>query len=180
MAKDLKLEEIVRIRAGVELFGLKQKKLFALIERIDITVGSIQIGLDTSALTALLQIEPDRLTPGTMNITRPFQMRKRGVETKLIIGDKSAEPDDALIRNIAKAHHWLAMVRSGKTFDEIVETEATSKRRIQQVIEWAFLAPDIIRMIVEGRQPVSLTSNWLLRHKLPVGWNEQRKLIAPL
>jgi len=107
-------------------------------------------------------------------------MRKRGVETKLIIGDKSPELDDALIRNIAKAHHWFAMIKSGKTFDEIAATQATSKRRIQQIIEWALLAPDIVRMIVEGRQPVGLTSNWLLRHNLPIDWDEQRKLIATL
>jgi len=72
------------------------------------------------------------------------------------------------------------MIKSGKTFDEIAAAEATSKRRIQQVIEWALLAPDIVRMIVEGRQPIGLTSNWLLRHALPTDWNAQRQLIATL
>lgn len=134
--------------------------------------------LDSNALINLLQIDPDRLTPDAILVTRPFQMRKRGVETKLIIGDKSPEIDEALIRNIADAHNWLTMIKSGKTFDEIAATTAASKRRIQQVTEWALLAPDIVKQIVEGRQPLGLTSNWLLRHKLPVDWNEQRKLIA--
>ncbi|NOX74446.1 MAG: recombinase family protein [Alphaproteobacteria bacterium] len=180
MAKDLTSVEIVRIRAEVELVGLKQKKLFALIERIDIAAGSMLIRLNGDAVTALLQIDPDRLIAEALNITRSFQMRKRGVETKLIIGDRPAELDDALIRNIANAHHWFAMIKSGKTFDDIAATEATSKRRIQQVIEWALLAPDIVRMIVGGRQPIGLTSNWLLRHTLPTDWNEQRQLIASL
>jgi len=180
MVKDLTSEEIVRIRAEMELIGLKQKKLFALIVRIDIAAGSLQIQLDSDAMITLLQIKSDRLVSKSMLITRPFQMRKRGVETKLIIGDRSPEPDDALIRNIANAHHWFAMIKSGKNFDKIAATEATSKRRIQQVIEWALLAPDIVRMIVEGRQPIGLTSNWLLRHALPADWNEQRQLIATL
>lgn len=180
MVKDLTSEEIVRIRAEAEVVGLKQKKLFALIGRIDIAAGSMKILLDVAAMVDLLQTEPDRLTPESMNITRPFQMRKRGVETRLIIGNKSPELDEALIRNIAKAHRWFAMIKSGKTFDEIAAKEATSKRRIQQVIEWALLAPDIVRMIVEGCQPVGLTSNWLLRHTLPTDWDEQRKLIATL
>ncbi|MEY8120363.1 recombinase family protein [Falsihalocynthiibacter sp. BN13B15] len=180
MVDGLTSEEIVRIRAQVELAGLKQKKLFALIRRIDIAAGSMQIRLDTDAMIAVLQIEPDRLIPEALTITQPFRIRKRGVETKLIIGDNPAELDDALIRNIAKAHHWFAMIKSGKTFDEIAATEATSKRRIQQVIEWALLAPDIVRMIVEGRQPIGLTSNWLLRHALPTDWNAQRQLIATL
>ncbi len=180
MVKDLTSEEIVRIRAEAELTGLKQKKLFALIGRIEIAAGGMQIRLDADAVVNLLQIEPDRLNADAMNITRPFRMRKRGVETKLVIGDKSPELDDALIRNIAKAHHWLAMIKSGRTFDEIAAIETTSKRRIQQVIEWALLAPDIVRMIIEGRQPVGLTSNWLLRHVLPIDWNEQRQLITTL
>ena len=107
-------------------------------------------------------------------------MRKRGVETKLVIGDKPPELDEALIRNIANAHHWLAMIKSGNTLNEIAATETTSKRRIQQVTDWALLAPDIVRMIIEGHQPIGLTSNWLLRHKLPLDWNEQRELIATL
>lgn len=82
----------------------------------------------------------------------------------LIIGDKSPELDEALIRNIANAHNWLAMIKSGKTFTEIAATETTSKRRIQRVTEWALLATDIVRMIVEGRQPIGLTSSWLAAH----------------
>ena len=140
----------------------------------------MRIRLDADAIVNLLQINPDRLNPDATLISRPFQMRKRGVETKLVIGDKSPELDETLIRNIANAHHWLAMIKSGKTLNEIVTTEATSKRRIQQVTEWALLAPDIVRKIIEGRQPLGLTSNWLLRHKLPVDWNTQRELIATL
>jgi len=180
MVKDLTSEEIIRIRAEAELTGLNQKKLFALVERTDITAGSMKIRLNADAVTALLQIEPERLLPESMNISRPFRTRKRGVETKLIVGDESSELDDALIRNIANAHRWLGMIKSGKTFDEIAATEATSKRRIQQVIEWAMLAPDIVRKIVEGRQPTGLTSNWLLHHTMPTDWNEQRQLIATL
>ncbi len=72
------------------------------------------------------------------------------------------------------------MIKSGKTPTEIAATETTSKRRIQQVMEWALLAPDIVRMIIEGRQPIGLTSNWLLRHRLPIDRNEQQRLIATL
>lgn len=100
-------------------------------------------------------------------------------EWRNVIG-RPPEIDEALIRNIADAHNWLAMIKSGKTFDEIAAGDTTSKRRIQQVTEWALLAPDIVRMIVEGHQPIGLTSNWLPHHKLPVDWNAQRDLISTL
>ena len=45
---------------------------------------------------------------------------------------------------------------------------------------YAFLAPDIVRAIVEGRQPVGLTSSYLLHHPLPDDWEKQRVLVKTL
>jgi site-specific DNA recombinase len=54
------------------------------------------------------------------------------------------------------------------------------KYRVQQAICYAFLAPDIIRQVLQGRQPLGLTSKWIFRHALPMDWAEQRALIARL
>ena len=59
----------------------------------------------------------------------------------------------------------------------VVEWEA---RRIQQIIEFAFLAPDIVRDVLEGKQPVGFTSKWCSRHILPSDWSEQRQILATL
>ena len=37
-----------------------------------------------------------------------------------------------------------------------------------------------VRAITEGRQPVGLTSDWLLRHDLPSDWDRQRAIVATL
>ena len=43
----------------------------------------------------------------------------------------------------------------------------------------AFLAPDIVEAIVQGRQPVALTARYLKRLKpLPASWAEQRRLLG--
>jgi hypothetical protein len=54
------------------------------------------------------------------------------------------------------------------------------KYRVQQAITYAFLAPDVVRQILEGRQHIGLTSKWIFRHPLPMSWAEQRALIATL
>ncbi len=74
----------------------------------------------------------------------------------------------------------FAAVKSGKTCSEIAETEGISKRRMQHLLELAFLAPDSMRRVHEGQQPVGLTSEWLKRNQIPVGWHEQRELFARL
>ncbi len=44
----------------------------------------------------------------------------------------------------------------------------------RKLVRLAFLAPDLQRAIVEGRQPAELTLAVLMRAELPVLWDEQR------
>ncbi|GIT89441.1 recombinase family protein [Roseobacter sp. OBYS 0001] len=151
-----------------------------LVHRIDIAPGKIRIALSAESLAAQLNIDPARINEDLMTTTSPFRLRKRGVETKLIIGDEPAEIDETLLLNIARANRYFDLVRSGKTFAEIAETEGVSKRRVQQLIELTFLAPDVIRAVREGRQPVGMTSDWLKRHAFSPIWTEQRDAFVTL
>ena len=94
----------------------------------------------------LFKIDPDRLASEHLTLRSPFQMRKRAVEAKLIIGNNQpGNLDPVLVGNIAKAHYYYRVLKSGKTFDEIAAEENLSKRRILQIIDLAFLAPSITR-----------------------------------
>ena len=47
------------------------------------------------------------------------------------------------------------------------------------MIPFAFLAPDIVEAILDGRQPVELTAARLRRVRdLPISWVEQRCLLG--
>jgi hypothetical protein len=53
------------------------------------------------------------------------------------------------------------------------------ERHVSQILECAFLAPDIVEAILDGRQPENLTWKKLTRH-MPIIWVEQRKrLVRP-
>jgi site-specific DNA recombinase len=71
-------------------------------------------------------------------------------------------------------------LREGQSFEAIAAEANTSKRRVQQIIDLAFLAPDVVRDITNGTQPLGLTSDWCLRHELPADWQAQRQRIATL
>jgi DNA invertase Pin-like site-specific DNA recombinase len=152
----------------------------ALVNRIDIAPGKLRVSISAEHVASLLCLDQTRLEEALLQIASPFQHRKRGVETKLIIGDDPSEIDDTLLRNIGCAHRYFDMVCSGKTFGEIADAEGVSKRRIQQVIELAFLAPDMIRNVRQGKQPAGLTSDWLMRHAFSPVWSEQREQFAAL
>ncbi len=158
----------------------RQVKIVALINRINIAPGRVEIKLNAEQVSALFNLKESSINTEALTFKLPFQTRKRGVETKLIIGHVEPEKDHTLIRNLATAHKWLGMIKAGTSLDVIAQQDATSRRRIQQIIAFAFLTPDIVKMILDGRQPIGLTSEWVLRHKLPNDWQDQRELLATL
>lgn len=95
-----------------------------------------------------------------------MQLRKRGVETELVFESTGARTiDSTLLLNIARSHTRFGMLVAGRTYGEIAAAEGMSKRRIQQMVDLAFLAPDVIRIVV--RQPLGFTSDSALRDDLP-------------
>ena len=72
------------------------------------------------------------------------------------------------------------MVIEGQTFTEIAEAEGVSKRRIQAVIELALLSPQTLDAIIAGEQPISMTSDYLIKTGFSAYWSEQHNQFAQL
>ncbi|MGH1356244.1 MAG: hypothetical protein ACRBBS_14340 [Thalassovita sp.] len=152
----------------------------ALIERADLRPGSLAVRLDTEKLANRLDCLPEQINLAELTIAAPFQMRRRGVELKLHLGEPPAEIDSTLVQNIMKGRSWLAMVIAGKTFSEIAGIEGVSKRRVQDVTNLAMLAPDVLDRIAAGEQPDGLTTDYLIKTRFPAVWSEQREQFASL
>lgn len=156
------------------------KQLLELIERIELSPGELHVTISAEKLGVLLEQYLEDTTQAHLTIIAPFQLRKRGVETKLVFGDEPQGRDQTLIKNIAKAHAWYQQIKDGKTLSQIATADSTSNRRVQQMLDLAFLAPDIVRDVLNGSGPTGLTSDWTMRHALPADWSEQRVLLATL
>ncbi len=154
--------------------------LFQLVEHIHIAPGDIRITLDAAVLAQHLGVPVTRIASEALTIAAPFQQRKRGVETRLILSDGQHARDDVLLRNMAKAQQWLEAIKNGKSYDEVAAETGTTRRRVQQIIGLALLAPDITRDAIQGHQPVGFTTRWFLRHPMPSDWDAQRRLIRAL
>jgi DNA invertase Pin-like site-specific DNA recombinase len=154
--------------------------LRALVAAVRIAPGRMEIRVAAEALAGRLQVAPDRLDADHLVLAAPFRIRRRGVETRVLLGDRPAEPDRVLIRNLMKARDWFAALTRGESYTEIAAREGVATQRIQQLLPLAFLAPEIVQRIAEGRQPVGLTTEWLITTDLPVRWHDQRVLVARL
>ena len=166
--------------AAAWLADARPEDLLRLVARVDIAPGSMTLKMDSLILAERIAIDAECINPDALTSRHPFQLRKRGVETRIVMADTPAGQDETLIRNIARAHAWFERIKAGEVFAEIAAAEGTSKRRVQQMIDLAFLAPDIVRDVLDGRQPAGFTSDWCKTHDLPSDWSEQHALIASL
>jgi hypothetical protein len=114
-----------------------------------------------------------------------MQMRRRGVEMKFIIdGNSKMSPkmEPALVRLVARAHRWFEDLVSGRASSmvEIGKRDKIGKRHVSEIIRLAFLAPDIVKQIVNGVQPSELTARILLEKstRLPLDWVSQHKFLG--
>ncbi len=150
------------------------------IQRAKIQPGRLEVELDKERLAQLLELPTNQIDGTFLRFDASFQLRRRGVETKLILGGEQRQRDETLFRNIAKGRQVLELVCSGKSYSQIADKLGTSKRNVQHLIEFAFLAPDIIEDVYDGKQPVGFTSEWVKRNKLPSDWDAQCAMIARL
>lgn len=179
LLRDPSASEIVTLTTRLRA-RLETSALLALIARVDLRPGSIAMAICPSALADHLGCLPERIIAEGLRCEAPFTQRRRGVELKLHLGAAPAEIDRTLVRNVVQARAWLALILKGQSFSEIAVAEDTSNRRVQDLVDLALLAPDLLDAIAEGTQPAGLTTDRLIKSGVPARWADQHaKFVAP-
>lgn len=151
-------------------------QLVPFIGRVDLNPGKMTIYLDGLQVAHAFGCDPDRIAPEALRIMVPFDQRKRGVETKLLLGQSAVQIDTMLIRNLAQARLWYAELKTGSSLASIAKANSTSVSLITRILPLAFLSPLIVEAICTGQQPPEITSRQLREIDIPNNWNEQLKL----
>ena len=71
----------------------------------------------------------------------------------------------------------LAAVRA-RSLRELAECNGITRRYVRRLVDLAFLSPELVEAILQGRQPVELTATRLTELDLPLDWTDQRSLLA--
>jgi len=89
-------------------------------------------------------------------------------------------PDQILLRNLAQAHEWRRALNGGEfhSVREIAVAAKCDQRYVRKIMRLAFLAPDIVDAILDGRQPASLHLKQLTDPKLPLDWSSQKLVLG--
>ncbi|WP_457646967.1 hypothetical protein [Profundibacter sp.] len=124
-------------------------------------------------------------TANTVTVHIPFTIRKYGGRKQVITpnGEPAAieknRVDSTLVKALARAFRWKKMLESGQfsTITELAKHENLALTYMTRVQRLSLLAPDIVEMILDGRQPPEMTLAALLE-PFPVEWEGQNRHFA--
>lgn len=148
-----------------------------LIASAEIGNGSITITLDSSGLAKKLGVAAEDLHPLLCRINAPFICKRRGVEMKIVAGTRQPDPDPTLVSALQKAHRWATQLKSGTSLKEIARSNTLTESYVRRMIPLATLSPRLQEAIVSGTQPVEMTLEALVRSRLPLGFEDQERLL---
>jgi hypothetical protein len=129
--------------------------------------------------------QDDGTTASHLSLNRfvPMQMKRRGVEMRLVLeGDSTTNRVDLpLLKAVARARRWSQELISGRvqSMDELAKREGIDRRSVRRLLRLGFLSPRIVEAIVEGHQPPDLTVIGLTRRvDLPPLWRAQEQALG--
>ena len=121
----------------------------------------------------------------TMTVRVPMKFQVRGGRKLVVMPDGSpswAKPrkriDNAMVNALARAVRWQNLLEDGTyaTIQEITNAENINPSYISRVLKLTLLSPEIMEMILDGRQPTSMTLR-ILQKGFPACWISQRDLL---
>lgn len=168
-----------------------------LITRIDVLPQAVRVMLAKDGLVgdgdrrgqiSLLQakLDPlDRLSLARGDLVLQIGVRPvfRGGRTWMVKPTGVAgvgTVDRALARALLHAHEGLTSQSAAPTqgLSAWRQANAIPRSYLKQLYPIAFLAPDLQRAILEGRQPAGMTAAQLMQADIPLAWADQRKLFG--
>jgi hypothetical protein len=167
-----------RLRAGSEAVSA----IAELAERVKLCRSGLRISLK---LPISAVEEPGATASSQIALAKfiPMQIRRRGIEMRLVLdGDSSPSRIDLpLLKAVARARRWSDDLLSGRvrSVDELARREGVDGRSARRLIRLGALSPRIVEAIVEGRQPPDLTVIGLIRRvDLPLLWSAQEQALG--
>ena len=166
--------------------------LRTLVTKVQVHSDRVDVNLDQMAIALWLNAKDQSLASraGGENRERhlivlsiPARLKRTGIETRLVVDDGSepANIDPVLVRLLIRAHaiHVRLFEEPSLPLKEIAAEEGISSSYVTRLLRLAFLAPNIVTAILNGRHPPQLTANRLMDDtRLPLDWTAQRELLC--
>ena len=133
-----------------------------------------QIGTSSRAAVQRQEASSDDI----IRLTVEARLKRCGGEMRLVIIPDSSRLQEItpILKAVVRAHTWREGVLAGEVPNRIVAAKRLNlnEEYLRRVLGCAFIAPDILEAILDGRHSSDLTVKALSRRSLPLDWAEQR------
>ena len=111
----------------------------------------------------------------------PMRIKRHGGRKVVIpaaAGDKMPEHDAPILTALSRAFHWQRLIDEGivSSGSDIARREGLHQTTVNELLRLTLLSPTLVRSILDGRQPKTLSLLWLKNHLPPSDWDEQHAL----
>jgi hypothetical protein len=151
------------------------------VERVSVAVDSIEVSVGRSKLLNMLggrqALKEENVAPIVLSIAA--NLRRAGKGKRLVIaGNARREIDTNLIALLKQAFGARAAFLSGAddSLSAMTQRLGMGHGQLVALVRLSYLAPDLVRDCIEGRQPAELTPTRLIKlgKDLPHDWPAQR------
>lgn len=150
------------------------------IDRIDLSESGMLITLNAKSL-----FQNDREIPLAESAVIKSQIKigKRGVGLRIVLGetDNVAAPNETIAGILKNAFSWGErwFNNPDAVLNDIAKAACVPSGDVSSRIRLAYLAPDIVKALLDGSAPKSINAEYLRRlNDLPSSWADQRKLFG--
>ena len=170
--------------------GEMRSLIRSLISRIVVHTARVDIQLDRQGLQIALLGTGSPKSPkvaihnGFLTLKLKARLKRCGREVRLMLPVSSGEETpvyltQSLIKAVARAHDWYRRIIRGELTGSrsIANATGLDERYVNRILQFAFLAPDIVESILDGRQPANMTLENFRTH-LPTMWETQRQRLG--
>ena len=76
---------------------------------------------------------------------------------------------------LSRAYHWQRLLDAGvvDSGSDIARREGLHQTTVNALLRLTQLSPTLVRDVLNGRQPKTLSMRWLKTNELPCDWDEQ-------
>ena len=133
-------------------------------------------------MTRIIQTGAAVQQPGAKLTTFiPVRIKRRGgrkVVVPAAAGDKMPEHDAPILTALSRAFHWQRLIDEGivSSGSDIARREGLHQTTVNELLRLTLLSPTLVRSILDGRQPKTLSLLWLKNNLPPSDWGEQHAL----
>lgn len=111
----------------------------------------------------------------------PVRIKRHGGRKVVIpsaAGDKVPEHDAPILTALSRAFHWQRLIDEGivSSGSDIARREGLHQTTVNELLRLTLLSPTLVRSILDGQQPKTLSLLWLKNNLPPSDWDEQHVL----